>query len=69
MGIAEIVKATLAELPQNLTRYEAATFLRKHVRTLDRLIAQGAIRAVKIGGSVLVPKSEIARVLAGADHA
>lgn len=63
MQISEIEKASIAELPQNLTRLEAARYLRKHVRSLDRMIARKELKAVKVGGSVLIPKSEIARLV------
>ena len=57
----------IEELPMLLTRQEAADFLRKHVRSLDRLIAQGKIKAVRVGGSVLVPRAEMERILSGGD--
>lgn len=69
MEAIEVQTATLNELPTNLTRAEAARFLRKHVRSLDRLIASGALMAVRVGGSVLVPKAELARLLAGVPRA
>lgn len=63
MQNSDIEKASIAELPQNLTRQEAACYLRKHVRSLDRMIARKELKAVKVGGSVLIPKSEIARLV------
>lgn len=63
MSENEISKSSIQDLPSNMTRREVATYLRRHVRSVDRLIAQGVVKAVKVGGSVLVPKSEIARLV------
>ena len=50
-----------------LTREECAEILRIHVRTLDALLKNGAIRFKRVGkplrGRVLVPRVEVERFL------
>ncbi|CAG1770342.1 hypothetical protein BAC2_00979 [uncultured bacterium] len=62
----EFYRGTLADAPTNLTRAETAAHLRLHERSIDRRINDGTIKAVKIGNRVLIPKSEVQRILAGA---
>ena len=45
------------------TRPEAAEALRVSLRTVDTLLAQGAIKARHIGRRVVIPKTEIQRLL------
>ena len=45
------------------TRVEAADTLRVSLRTLDYLLAQGTLRGRRIGRRVLIPKTEIDRLL------
>jgi len=42
-----------------LTTEEAAELLRMHVRTVQRLIRDGEIRAFKVGGRWKIPVEEI----------
>jgi excisionase family DNA binding protein len=44
-----------------LTRREAAGVLKVSTRTIDRLLDRGALRAVRIGRSVRIPKTELER--------
>lgn len=46
------------------TRPETADILRMHVRTLDAHIAEGRIRATRLGQRVLVSAEEIERLIA-----
>lgn len=46
-----------------LTRPEAAGRLRQSIRSLDKFIASGSLRAVRIGRTVLVRESEIERFI------
>jgi len=46
-----------------LTRKEAAQLLRITVRSLERLTAAGKLRRVKIGGKVLIERSELERLV------
>jgi excisionase family DNA binding protein len=46
-----------------LTKAEVADWLRVSVRTLDRLVAQGAIAPLIIGGQVRFCPDEISRFL------
>ncbi len=46
-----------------LTIHEAAAELRIHVETLRRWIRAGRLRAVKVGVKILVPRSEVERIL------
>ena len=45
------------------TRHEAAQALRISLRTLDTLLAQRKLRARRIGRRVLVPQSELEKLL------
>ncbi len=45
------------------TRQEAADALRVSLRTLDNLLAQGRVRARRIGRRVVIPRAEIAKLL------
>ena len=45
------------------TRREAAEALRISLRTLDTLLAQGKLRGRRIGRRVLVPQSELEKLL------
>ncbi|MCA8916615.1 MAG: helix-turn-helix domain-containing protein [Planctomycetes bacterium] len=54
-----------AESTAALTREEAARHLRISKRSLDRCIARGELRAILVGRRVLVPSSELARLLEG----
>ena len=49
--------------PLVLTRAEAADALRVSLRTIDSLLAQGALRPRRIGRRVVIPKTEIVRLL------
>jgi excisionase family DNA binding protein len=60
----EIAHGTLDQAPTNLTRAEAAAHLRVSARSIDRRISDGTIKAAKIGARIVIPKSEIARLLA-----
>lgn len=46
-----------------LTKAEVADWLRVSVRTLDRLVAQGAITPLMIGGQIRFCPDEISRFL------
>lgn len=51
-------------MPLNVyTRREAAEALRISLRTLDTLLAQGKLRSRRIGRRVLVPQSELEKLL------
>lgn len=54
-------------VPQLLTRKEAAEVLRISVRMLDKMVRAGSLRVVRPGGSrrVLVPADEIASIVKG----
>lgn len=52
-------------MPLAYDRGNAAKVLRLSVATLDRRVADGTIRAVKIGHRVVIPGQEINRILAG----
>ena len=53
-------------IPVAVTRAEAARLLRKTTRTIDRWLRAGVLRASKVAGtSILIPGSEIQRVLEG----
>jgi excisionase family DNA binding protein len=45
------------------SRVEAADALRVSLRTVDSLLAQGALRGRRIGRRVVIPKAEIDRLL------
>jgi excisionase family DNA binding protein len=49
-----------------LTPEEAAEYLKVTRRTIDRWIADGTIKASKIGRVVRIKRSEIDRILSGA---
>ncbi len=63
-----VTQCELRELPAQLTRGEVAQYLRKHPRTIDRMIEKRELQATKIGNRVLISRSELARLLAGANH-
>jgi len=48
---------------QIYSRREAAEALRVSLRTLDTLLAQGKLRGRRIGRRVLVPQSELEKLL------
>lgn len=48
---------------KTLTRYEAAEQLGVSEKTIDRMRADGQIKAKKIRGSVRIPQSEIDKFL------
>jgi excisionase family DNA binding protein len=52
-----------------LSREEAARRLGVSVTTVRRLEARGQLRVVRLGGRVVVPSSEVARVLTPAPRA
>jgi excisionase family DNA binding protein len=49
--------------PLAFNRREAADTLRISLRTLDYLLAQGEIRGRRIGRRIVIPKTEIERLL------
>jgi excisionase family DNA binding protein len=51
---------------QTLSRREAADRIGVHLTTLDARIADGSIKVVRLGRRVLIPATEIERVLDGA---
>ncbi|MFI4854808.1 MAG: helix-turn-helix domain-containing protein [Phycisphaerales bacterium JB065] len=51
------------ETPQLFTREEAADLLRCSVRHLDALRSQGKLRNLRLGSRVLIPMSEIRRLI------
>jgi excisionase family DNA binding protein len=53
--------STLHELP---TRREVADFLRVHDSTVDRLVAEGKLPAVKFGATVRIPRDGVERFIA-----
>lgn len=57
------------ESPRFLTVEECASLVRLSVPTIHRLIAQGAIPAVKIGTNVRVPVRWRDKLLAAAEEA
>jgi excisionase family DNA binding protein len=46
-----------------LTRHEAARFLRCHVLTIDRRIADGSLRTYSLGRKVLIDETDLRRLL------
>ena len=46
-----------------LSKRDAAKSLSLSIASIDRMLSRGAIRARKIGGRTLIPKSEIERIL------
>lgn len=44
---------------------EAAQALRLHPNTLYRLVWRGELRAARVGARLLIPKSELERLLGG----
>lgn len=46
-----------------LTSQQVADFLGASLRTIQRRIADGTIRPVKLGGIVRIPASEITRIM------
>lgn len=48
-----------------VSREEAASLLDCHVNTLDRLVKNGTIRAVRLGGKVLIEVASIEHALKG----
>ena len=61
------VDALVAELPVMVSAKEAAEFLRVNPRTIRRWAESGRLRTMKLtpegSGRVLVPRSEIRRLL------
>ena len=53
------------EVPKFLTVAEAAVVLKVSPRTMERAIARGAVKAVKIGRYPRVPLSELQRLAGG----
>ena len=66
------VEAERVASPPCVTRFELAQLLKVSVRTVDRMIADGEIRVVRVHGkTVRIPKAEVERYLSGArttDH-
>ena len=62
MGIAD-QDLGIGELPELWTIREAAARFRVHRGTLYEWIKRGELRAVRIGGKMLVPASEYQRVI------
>lgn len=52
-------------MPLAYNRANAARLLTMSVATVDRRIADGTIRAVRIGHRVVIPAAEVDRILAG----
>lgn len=48
-----------------LTPEESATFLKMHVDSVRRLLRQGALPGVKVGGGWRIPKDALRSMLAG----
>jgi excisionase family DNA binding protein len=49
-----------------LTKYEAATQLRVSIRTLERWVADGSLKVVKLpSGAVRIDAAEVARLISG----
>jgi excisionase family DNA binding protein len=65
--IPEHLREVAAELPLLLTLEEAATALRMHHRSVQRMVAAGELRAcrgkLKGASRVIVPRTEIVRWL------
>lgn len=54
---------TISETPQPpATKAEAAVALQVSPRTIDRLIARGQLEAIRVGGSVRIPRAELVRI-------
>jgi len=53
----------MTDRPVVYTIREVADILKVSVRTVQRMIRRGDIRAVKIGGSVRIPKEALDEVL------
>jgi len=49
--------------PYALTRQEAAEVLRVSLRTINQMIADGAIPSAKIGGRRLIPAAALRRLI------
>ncbi|CAG0978959.1 hypothetical protein PLCT2_01789 [Planctomycetaceae bacterium] len=58
-------KMSLADLPSNLTVEEFGAFFRKSRTTAYRLIKAKKVAAILIGGTFLIPRAEVARILGG----
>lgn len=54
-----------SNLPQIYTVEEVAKYLRKSKQTIRKLVKQGKIPAVKIGGSWMITETTLQRLLAG----
>lgn len=58
-----VAQRQLSSLPDLCRKQEAAQFLSMSVRTLERRIAEGLIKAVREGGRTLVKKMDLERYL------
>ena len=47
-----------------LSRYECAQLLGISIRLLDKCIANGDIKAIRLGDRVLIPRAELERFMA-----
>jgi len=56
----------MADAPQFLNRQEAADELRLSLSSLDAALARGEIRSVRIGKRILIPATELERLIAEA---
>lgn len=48
-----------ADMPDTLTPARLTTYVPQSRRTIDRWIAEGTLRAYRLGGRVLVRKSDV----------
>lgn len=53
------VAEMFADMPDTLTPAELTTYLPQSRRTIDRWIAEGTLRAYRLGGRVLVRKADL----------
>ncbi|MCQ3950063.1 MAG: hypothetical protein DPW14_09605 [Planctomycetes bacterium] len=62
MTTIAVALAAINELPALLTREELAARWKKHVCSVDRMISSGALKAIRVGGAVRIPRAEVARI-------
>jgi excisionase family DNA binding protein len=56
---------TLDDIPELMTRHQTAGFLNRSVSTVDRMIKDGELEAVKIRGAVRVSRTACVAALNG----
>lgn len=59
----------IRNLPHVLSVAEAAALLRRCPRTVRRLIHRGELQATRVGGTFVIPRSAILRIVRADDRA